>query len=213
MAVYFVECNGKVKIGYSENPINRVSGFQTGNPEEITLIGYIENFGRNEEKLLHSMFKDYHCRGEWFDYTPEVKKIIEEMTAPKEFYFSEEFYMKEFVVVKGFRLCHGLEFCRAFKEVVCLEDDYMLMPRLETIENIFRVCGCEEASDVKMFFIPPVFYQDNCPYYFLYYTQGRSQEQAYYLMEEKVYRMISNKSRLYVSGHFLVRCEGAGLNE
>ena len=76
MAVYFVECNGKVKIGYSDKPMSRLGHLQTGNPEKITLVGVVEDFGRDEEKLLHSMFRAQHYRGEWYKYTGEVEKII-----------------------------------------------------------------------------------------------------------------------------------------
>lgn len=76
--VYFVECEGFVKIGYSETPRWRPHDFATGNPFECRLIGLVEG-GSDCEKDLHRRFKKHHHRGEWFWLTQDVRAEIDEL--------------------------------------------------------------------------------------------------------------------------------------
>ena len=61
-----------IKVGRSLNPIRRLSGLQTSNPNEIKLLGSIglknSKSWMNNEKMIHDDLKNqgYHIRGEWF---------------------------------------------------------------------------------------------------------------------------------------------------
>jgi hypothetical protein len=59
-----------VKIGHTTlEPVRRVAGLQTGNPERLVLRWS----GEGDEKLekhLHVVFADYRVQGEWFDLEP-----------------------------------------------------------------------------------------------------------------------------------------------
>ena len=60
---------GPIKIGLSTDPEKRVKVMQTGNPDELFLIGYIEG---DLEKELHHYYADIRLNGEWFIATPEL---------------------------------------------------------------------------------------------------------------------------------------------
>ena len=54
------------KIGYSENPLERLKGLQTGFPYELSL-GWKVKGTLLTERALHQRFKAHSLRGEWFD--------------------------------------------------------------------------------------------------------------------------------------------------
>lgn len=77
MAVYFItelegsECEPlRIKIGRSANIRRRMSDLQTGNPDELALMGEIRTQGISEDKkiehALHKIFSDQRIRLEWF---------------------------------------------------------------------------------------------------------------------------------------------------
>ena len=53
------------KIGFSANPIKRLKTLQTGNGNEIKLIGLLRG-GVIQEKAIHEYFKDLKIKNEWF---------------------------------------------------------------------------------------------------------------------------------------------------
>lgn len=57
---------GYIKIGYSALVKQRLSGLQVGTPHELKLIGIIPG-SYILEQFLHSKFKAYHVRGEWYN--------------------------------------------------------------------------------------------------------------------------------------------------
>lgn len=75
--IYFLRAGGFVKIGYSGNWKNRMSGMQVGSPYTIVpllvLIG-----GSKDEKKLHSRFRASHFRGEWFHLTSSIQQFIKD---------------------------------------------------------------------------------------------------------------------------------------
>lgn len=66
MTVYFLECDGFVKIGYTENSAaSRAADMTTGNPHAINVLA--EGHGDSSmEAELHRVFADQRVRGEWF---------------------------------------------------------------------------------------------------------------------------------------------------
>lgn len=57
----------KVKIGISKNIERRISQLQTGNPNKLVLMGWIEgNNDRELEKALHKKYSSEKETGEWF---------------------------------------------------------------------------------------------------------------------------------------------------
>ncbi len=72
--IYLIKCakTDTCKIGYTSNPENRLIQLQTGNPFPLELISTIEG-GLTEEKQIHSKFEPYRLKGEWFQYTTEIK--------------------------------------------------------------------------------------------------------------------------------------------
>jgi len=76
-SVYFLESNGKIKIGVSAFPEDRVKHFQTGNPD-VSLIGYIPGSYDTEKELL-AEFPELKLGREWLQKTPDLMKRIKEL--------------------------------------------------------------------------------------------------------------------------------------
>lgn len=79
--IYFIETQGLVKIGYSNDPRRRFSSLTTGCPTVCTLIGVTEG-GKEEEGELHSRFSHLRVRGEWFKFAVEVNDFLRENAIP-----------------------------------------------------------------------------------------------------------------------------------
>lgn len=71
--VYFIQDGDAIKIGAGQNPLIRRNTLQTGNPRELILIGFYEGV---DEKILHSHFRAFHIRGEWFRDNPALRELI-----------------------------------------------------------------------------------------------------------------------------------------
>ena len=76
--VYFITDRRYVKIGKTQNIISRLSALQTGHPEKLYVLGYVDG-GRGEEKKLHKRFSKYRVRGEWFKLTEEFAQKIKDL--------------------------------------------------------------------------------------------------------------------------------------
>ncbi len=68
--VYFVQEDRKdykIKIGLTNDTSIRRGTLQTGNPAVLDIIAYLDTTNMQKlEKDLHTYFKKYHYRGEWF---------------------------------------------------------------------------------------------------------------------------------------------------
>jgi hypothetical protein len=66
--VYFVrdDTNGRIKIGTSLNPLDRLRELQTGSSFRLRLMA-MTGGGRKSERHLHETFADRRIAGEWFD--------------------------------------------------------------------------------------------------------------------------------------------------
>lgn len=76
MPVYIVQVNdGPVKIGFSEDLKARLADISMCSPYELVLLREID-CPIQGEKWLHKKFKDFHIKGEWFNFCPEMLQII-----------------------------------------------------------------------------------------------------------------------------------------
>lgn len=76
--IYFIATKNKIKIGYTKNSVEkRLKQLQTGNDENLILLGYLHG-KLEEEKLLHKQFAKYRIRqnGEWFFPSDELIEYI-----------------------------------------------------------------------------------------------------------------------------------------
>jgi hypothetical protein len=86
--VYFLRCEGFIKIGYSIAPRKRLSQIRGGDatrcPEGINRSSIVlvqtEPGGRQRERQLHQQFKHLHHWGEWFTEAPELTEYIESLS-------------------------------------------------------------------------------------------------------------------------------------
>lgn len=104
-AVYAISAaNTKlIKIGYSENIRNRVSGLQADCPDELTL-DYIlwcsdKNVAKKVEEACHKSLAERKFRGEWFavslkDAIGVIEANSTRLYPKKEFYTHSEFVLK-----------------------------------------------------------------------------------------------------------------------
>lgn len=81
MVVYFIQAGETaIKIGVTDNIENRLTNLNTGNHEPLNLLWQIDCPSRNKaeetEQSLHSFFKDYHIKGEWFKNSPFIHFCI-----------------------------------------------------------------------------------------------------------------------------------------
>ncbi len=78
MSVYFIGgmTTGLVKIGKANDPRRRLADLQTGSPDDLVLLGFMDG-ERDEERDLHHRFHHDRRRGEWFDMSPGVAAFIE----------------------------------------------------------------------------------------------------------------------------------------
>ena len=70
--------DGPVKIGYSSDPVKRLSSLQTGNPNQLQLKRVFDG-GMEVEQELHTYLDDLRMRdnAEWFSPASEVLKRVE----------------------------------------------------------------------------------------------------------------------------------------
>lgn len=80
--VYFVECNGHIKIGVTSMPIEkRLGTLSTGSAGKMTVLATIKNASASVEHALHERFAKYRVRREWFTAAPEILAYIEKIKA------------------------------------------------------------------------------------------------------------------------------------
>jgi hypothetical protein len=76
--VYFIGCNGRIKIGFTKSIEVRLKTFRTAHPDEIRLIGTVPA-SRHFEHELHVRLRQYVVKGEWFQDCPEVRAVIDDV--------------------------------------------------------------------------------------------------------------------------------------
>lgn len=80
--VYFIlnKKRNAVKIGYSANPVKRLSALQTSNSDKLVFLGAIVG-DVGLERTLHAAFGSNKLSGEWFRYDGDVKVYISRQIA------------------------------------------------------------------------------------------------------------------------------------
>lgn len=79
--VYFIadENSNMVKIGVSKNVSARLSELQVSHHHDLKVLHTIPTRNmREDERKLHSRFKKYRIRGEWFTFNGDVAAWIEQ---------------------------------------------------------------------------------------------------------------------------------------
>lgn len=79
--VYFLGCNGKVKIGTTTDLPRRHNDLSMGNPD-LTLLATILG-GHREERELHERFREYRVRGEWFRLEGKLAEYVASLPKPR----------------------------------------------------------------------------------------------------------------------------------
>lgn len=88
--IYFVEAGNYIKIGYSRDPIRRLSQIQGGKNVKAPAgldtsrarILAVEQGSQGEESLLHKRFAEYRVDGEWFAKNERLTHYIKSITTP-----------------------------------------------------------------------------------------------------------------------------------
>jgi hypothetical protein len=77
-SVYFIECAGRIKVGYSTNVGRRVRDLATAAPSAVALLGDIAG-GLQAEAAIHRRLDAHRLNGEWFLDCPEVREVIADL--------------------------------------------------------------------------------------------------------------------------------------
>lgn len=73
--IYFIRAKKFLKIGYSKDPIKRISELQTGNPVKLKLIGVLPGTYETE-KMIHRVLSKFRVEGEWFKVQGKVESLV-----------------------------------------------------------------------------------------------------------------------------------------
>ncbi len=74
--IYFVEVEGHIKIGRSDNWRKRLSNIQSSCPFPARLLLVLKG-SDGREKELHRLFAAHHVRGEWYRDHQDVRSFLE----------------------------------------------------------------------------------------------------------------------------------------
>lgn len=76
MTVYIIrdEGTGRVKIGMTNNVVQRLMTLQCASPSKLTLIREIDG-GRRAEQWMHERFSSLRTVGEWFEFDREMLSV------------------------------------------------------------------------------------------------------------------------------------------
>lgn len=74
--VYFVHGDtGRVKIGFTTDPVKRFGSLRTNCPDRLTLLGLLPGT-KDDEREWHKRFEGDHLFGEWFRSTSELRREV-----------------------------------------------------------------------------------------------------------------------------------------
>jgi uncharacterized protein YerC len=82
--VYFIQEGegGAIKIGWAVDVQQRLALFQTGNSNELRLLGVIAGVPRQVEAQWHKRFAGAQKRSEWFFPTDQLLDAIDQKSSP-----------------------------------------------------------------------------------------------------------------------------------
>ncbi len=73
--VYFIECSGRIKVGFSTDVQSRLRKFSTGSAFKFSLIGAIDGT-KALERAIHQQLAVHRAHGEWFEDCSAVRLVI-----------------------------------------------------------------------------------------------------------------------------------------
>lgn len=74
--VYFIRCEDRVKIGYSENPVRRLTKINADAPFPCELLGWVAA-DDYPERELHERFATDRLHSEWFAVSPGLLSFVQ----------------------------------------------------------------------------------------------------------------------------------------
>jgi hypothetical protein len=74
--VYAVEGAEQVKFGKAMDVVARFGSLQTGSPIDLVLLGFVLG-PKTLEKQIHQWAAPFRRRGEWFNKSPAVMRLVE----------------------------------------------------------------------------------------------------------------------------------------
>lgn len=163
--VYFITDGKYIKIGFTMKDIeSRVSQLQTGNPNKLKLLFYVDS-DKSFEKFLHKHFAKHKVLNEWFDIVTtkdEIEKLQYHFEnkntsdCSKEEYLGIKVYIKynhlanqirkgrDYVVM--YRLCHLMA---SDKNTFILSEE--LLKDIKLTLNITKVSLMKSIEQLKAF--------------------------------------------------------------
>lgn len=79
--VYMIRSGYFIKIGHSNDPIERLKSISTASPDDCELLFSIPG-DIAMERALHREFKSSHYRREWFFLCGKLKEFVTELQSP-----------------------------------------------------------------------------------------------------------------------------------
>lgn len=76
--IYFLWVGNSVKIGFSTNPLSRLSALGVSIPDEPAFFSFVPGT-KDGERDLHNSLADHRKRGEWFRASFTVRRAIQRM--------------------------------------------------------------------------------------------------------------------------------------
>lgn len=81
-SVYFVMSGRHIKIGWTAKPSRRLKELQIGSPDRLKVLAIVEG-SQDDERRLHTQFRDLNIGGEWHLATAELKASIQRIQMQK----------------------------------------------------------------------------------------------------------------------------------
>lgn len=78
--VYFIRAGAMVKIGWSDDVVQRMAELQVAAAERLELLATCPG-GRALEAFFHAAFSRFRARGEWFHYCADVSDCVFQLRA------------------------------------------------------------------------------------------------------------------------------------
>lgn len=73
--IYFIECAGRLKIGFTNHIHKRLVNLQNAAPRPLKLLGCIKG-DKHDERRFHDHLREHHSHGEWFKLNDDVRAFI-----------------------------------------------------------------------------------------------------------------------------------------
>jgi len=73
--VYYIqeEMDGSIKIGWSKDPLRRLTDHETSNPRDLRMVVYVKG-SQEDEKEIQKKYSKFKTKGEWF--RPEKPLLV-----------------------------------------------------------------------------------------------------------------------------------------